>query len=611
MRRLLLFQALSASDTKFLSRWSTLELSCRVDSLVYNSIIHIPNMGIYSSSNELGKIPMRDRRNKLIKVFLALTLAVTLCLSIGLSSASAAATLSLSPMSGTPYTLVTLSGSGFIYYDTIGIGNITFDGLPWNPEEIQVDSCGNFNVISLRVPANAAIGPKAIVVKSTGGTVASVVFTVIGPPITLSPSSGPPYTLVTITGTSFVPLDTIPVGGIKFEGAPWNEAAIQIDGIGSWTTSLRVPQTAPCCGSRAVSVTTALGTAAAATFTITAPVATITPSSGPIGTKVIICVTNMTPDGTIPIGGIMFGGLPWSSSPATIDCTGRMCSIYLTVPATTPGAHPVVVNDGHLIATTNFTVTRPTISVTPASAYKGSTIKVTGSGWPQHMPGSVNITFAGSPITVASPDKDGRFSVQFIVPLSAGAINLVGAFDILGNTAVTQTVTLKSPTMALSPTNGLPGTSVKVSGEGFQPYSSPDEIKFGNANVRPWEVLTSEIGNFTASITVPGLPAGSYMVTVRIAGVTACAWYTINISNIMPTPVEPAFPIEQYLAGISDKLIIAWGYSGGEWRMYDPNDALGSSLTGMSSGSGYWIKVSEDCTLYTRQLTKGWNLIGW
>jgi len=288
-----------------------------------------------------------------------------------------------------------------------------------------------------------------------------------------------------------------------------------------------------------------------------------------------------------------------------------MCSIYLPVPATSPGAHPVVVNDGHLIATTNFTVTQPTISVTPASAYKGNTITVTGDGWPQHTPGSVNITFAGSPILIASPDGNGHFSVQFIVPLSAGAINLVGAFDMLGNTAVTKTVTLKSPTLTLNPTSGLPGTSATVSGVGFQPYSGLDEFRFGNVNMMQEAPLTNEVGSFTATFTVPGLAAGSYMVTVRIAGVALSAWYTINMSNIMPTPVEPAFPIGQYLANISDKLIIAWGYSGGEWKMYDPNDSLGSTLTGMSSGSGYWIKVSDDCTLYTRQLTKGWNLIGW
>jgi len=550
------------------------------------------------------------RHSKPIKALLALVLAVALLSSVGLGSAGAAGAVALSLGSGPPYTLVALSGSGFIYFDTIGVGNITFAGSPWNTEIIQVDSCGNWNA-SMRVPASAVIGPNAVVVKSTGGTVVSTAFIVTSPPITLSPSSGPPYTLATITGSSFVPLDTIPIGGIKFDGAPWNTVVIPIDGSGSWSTSLRVPQTAVCCGGKAVSVTTTAGTVSVATFTITSPVITITPSSGPIGTNVIVCVTNMTPDGTVPVGGTTFGGLPWSSSTTAIDGTGRMCSLFLTVPATSVGAHPVVVNDGHLIATTNFKVTQPTISVTPASAYKGDTITVTGSGWPQHTPGSVNITFAGSAIEIASPDEKGYFSIQFTVPLTAGAVNLVGAFDILGNAAVTKTVTLKSPVLTLNPTSGLPGNSTTLSGVGFQPYSGLDELRFGNVNILPGGVLTGEAGNFTAMFTVPGLPPGSYIVNVRVAGVALAAWYTINQSNVMPTPVEPAFPVEQYLDGISDKLIIVWGYSGGQWQMYDPNDTLGSTLTGMASGSGYWIKVSDNCTLSSRQLTKGWNLIGW
>jgi hypothetical protein len=544
-----------------------------------------------------------------IKVLLALVLAVALLSSVGLGSAGAVG-VALSPGSGTPYTRVTMSGSGFISLDTIGVGNITFAGSPWNTEIIQIDSCGNWNA-SMRVPANAVIGPNVVVIKSTGGTVVFTTFTVTAPPITLSPSSGPPYTLVTITGSSFVPLDTIPIGGIKFDGASWNTEVISIDGSGSWTASLRVPQTAACCGGKAVFVTTAAGTVSVATFTITSPVISIAPSSGPIGTKVIVCVTNMTPDGTVPVGGITFGGSSWNTSATDIDGTGRMCSLFLTVPATSVGAHPVVVNDGHLIATTNFTITQPTISVAPTSAYKGETITVTGSGWPQHTPGSVNITLAGSAIKIASPDENGYFSVQFTMPLTAGAVNLVGAFDILGNAAVTKTLTLKSPGLTLNPTSGLPGTSATLSGVGFQPYSGLDELKFGKVNILSGGLLTNEVGTWTATFIVPGLPPGAYTVTARIAGVALSAYYTLNESNIIPSPVEPVFPVGPSLASLNDKLIMVWGYYGGEWKMHDPNDALGSTLTGFTSGRGYWIEVTDDCTLAFRQLTKGWNLIGW
>jgi hypothetical protein len=293
-----------------------------------------------------------------------------------------------------------------------------------------------------------------------------------------------------------------------------------------------------------------------------------------------------------------------------------MCSLYLTVPTALAGAHPVVVNDGHLIATLNFTITQPTISVAPTSAYKGETITVTGSGWPQHTPSSVSITFAGSDIKIATPDANGYFSVQLTVPLTAEGVNLIGAFDILGNTAVTKTLMLKSPGLTLNPTSGSPGTSATVSGVGFQPYSGVDELAFGRVNILSGGLLTNEVGTWTATFVVPGLPPGAYTVTARVAGVTLSVYYTLNESNIIPSLVEPVFPVGPSLASISDKLIMVWGYYGGEWKMYDPNDALGSTLTGFTSGRGYWIKVNGNCTLGYRNLTKddnnkGWNLIGW
>jgi hypothetical protein len=100
-------------------------------------------------------------------------------------------------------------------------------------------------------------------------------------------------------------------------------------------------------------------------------------------------------------------------------------------------------------------------------------------------------------------------------------------------------------------------------------------------------------------------------VVASVFGMSLSTSFTLNESNIIPSPVEPVFPVGPSLASLNDKLIMVWGYYGGEWKMYDPNDALGSTLTGFTSGRGYWIEVTDDCTLAFRQLTKGWNLIGW
>lgn len=549
---------------------------------------------------------------KVVRALLILTLVTGLAAVANPGTANAAAAVTLSPSTGPVYTLVTINGTGFTTYDTIAVGNITFAGAPWNMDPIQIDSCGNWN-IGLRVPANAVIGPNQVIVKTDAGTIASTTFTLVAPTLSISPSSGPPYTLATLTGSNFVPLDTVPVGGIKFDGLPWNSIAIPIDGTGRWSISMRVPLTAICCGAKPVLVTTSGGTVGVTSFSITAPVITMAPISGPIGTKVTICVTNMTPDGTIPAGGITFGGSPWNTSPVSIDFTGKVCSTLLTVPMAAVGGHPVVVNDGTIIATSNFTITQPTVSVTPTTAYKGQKITITGSGWPTRTPGSVSVTFAGEIIGAVTPNENGYFSMEYTVPLNADPVTLISASDVIGNTALPKALTLKGTALTLNPKSGLPGITATISGTGFQPYSGIEELKFGNTNVLTGPLMTSETGAFETTFTVPGLPAGGYTVSVKIAGVALTDCFTLIYSDALPPlPTPVTFPLKEALASISDKIIIVWGYTPETgWQMYDPNDELGSTLDVFTSGRGYWIKVTDDCSLFARSLTEGWNLLGW
>ncbi len=552
-----------------------------------------------------------SRRNRFIRVLLILAVVAGLAAVANPGTANAAATLALSNYTGTPYSLVTLTGLSFIPNDTIAAGNITFAGKPWNTDVIQIDNCGTWTT-SLRVPASAVIGPNTVTVRATGGTVVSTTFTATAPPLTVSPASGPPYTLVTLNGYNFMPLDTIPVGGIKFNGSPWNTAPVLIDASGSWSMSLRVPATAPCCGGKAILVTTTAGTVSSTTFTILASVLTISPTSGPIGTKVSICVSNLTPGATIVAGGISFGGVPWNNAAITVDNTGYVCSLVLTVPQTTAGTHVISVSDGNLVATKPFTVTQPTISISPTSGYRGDTVTVSGSGWPLKTPGSVSITFGGVTVKVATPDTNGSFNMPITIPFDAETTTFIGAFDVLGNVALSKVFSLKSPTIALSPQSGKSGTTATLSGIGFQAYSGLEELKIGTTNLPVNGVLTDSSGAFSTSFTVPGFILGGYIVSVRIASVSLNTWFTVTQPDTAASSqLEPTFPLKQSLTSIADKLIIVWEYYNGEWKMYDPSDELGSTLDVFTRGRGYWIKVTDDCSLYTRNLTEGWNLLGW
>ncbi|MFC1956252.1 hypothetical protein ACFLWZ_07050 [Chloroflexota bacterium] len=81
---------------------------------------------------------------------------------------------------------------------------------------------------------------------------------------------------------------------------------------------------------------------------------------------------------------------------------------------------------------------------------------------------------------------------------------------------------------------------------------------------------------------------------------------------------EPA--VEDGLASIDDYLISAYSYQADEgiegWTVFNPAwPAVQNSLETLYMGRGYWINVSQDCTLEwgsnTYELNAGWNLIGW
>jgi len=355
-----------------------------------------------------------------------------------------------------------------------------------------------------------------------------------------------------------------------------------------------------------------LSWAAPATSDAEAPKVTLSPQSGPIGTKVTVCASNMTPGNKVGVGNITFGGVPWNTQEIQIDDSGCVCASMLTVPVASAGPTAVVVSDGNLTATGVFTVTQPNITISPMSGYKGQTVTVAGSNWPQRTPGSVSLTFGDSFIMVATPNSSGAFSVQFTVPLTAEAINVIGATDILGNTAPAKIFSLKPAALTVSPVSGLPGTLVDVTGVGFEPMSYVEEITIADYIKGPPGLMTNEIGTFTTTITVPSLPGGGQVVSATVAGLTLTTCFTILDPEMwIPYGEDFPIPVEEGLASIRNELVRVWGFYAGEWQMYDPNDPLGSDLTGLISGRAYWIKVSRDCTLIFRDLKAGWNNIGW
>jgi hypothetical protein len=510
----------------------------------------------------------------------------------------------ISPIKGPVGTAVTVTGSGFAagYTVSVKIGGTSLGSA-------LSDSTGAVTVTGA-VPTLDA-GAQDVTGQDLAGYSTSVAtkatFTVT-PTLILTPVTGLGGSYASVSGSGFEAGDTV---SMFFAGVPWLDPAsapytfaADVDGkIGP--ANLVVPAAAGA-GTTEVKAEDESANTATANFAVTSRPLTITPNSGPMGTRVMITGSNMTPDGTIAIGALMIGGNTWNTAEITIDTGGVIAPTTLVVlPGLTYGANLVTATDNMSLTSAGvFTVVRPTLTVTPATGPKGATVTITGAGWVPNKP--VTISFALEPWPVYA-DANGNIAAALQVPATAGTgANPVSASDgALGNAAAAAAFVVPGASIAVTPTEGQQGTAITITGTGFQGYSGIT-IQIG-AYSFPTTPLTSALGAFTFNSTIPGVAPGSQVVQAADGvGATATTFFIVKQA---PETVETA------LAGIMDKLVIVWDYAAGDWLFYDPSDVAGSDLAGLSSGTGYWLKVSEDCTLiyggHSYSLTAGWNNIGW
>ena len=224
------------------------------------------------------------------------------------------ATISINPVSGLVGTLATVTGSGF-GADETGI-TITYDGHPV-ATGITADSLGNWSG-NVTVPASTS---GAHIVSAFGSivpvnSVTGVNFT-LSPTITISRTSGPPDTSVTVTGSGFGTNETGIT--ITYDGHPVT-TGITADSLGNWSGNLNLPSSAS--GSHSIGafgLVTPAGNIGGTNFQVT-PKVSISPSAGDVGEAI----------------GISGSGFA-ASSPITITYDGQEIP-YLGLSADTTGS---------------------------------------------------------------------------------------------------------------------------------------------------------------------------------------------------------------------------------------------------------------------------------
>jgi hypothetical protein len=249
--------------------------------------------------------------------------------------------LTISPQDGAVGSQVQLTGTGFgpsygmtIYFDSQVISS-----------NVVASATGAFTT-TLTVP-NAVRGSHQIIARDVGLSSSTATFTV-RPAITISPASGPPGTVVGVTGHGFRPSVTV---RITYNNAnvTTQPASVSTDTTGTFTASFTVPSVVS--GSYAVNASDGVYSATAS-FAVSSDI-DISPATGNIGGELIVSGTGFTPAGRVALTYD-----DQSVMTVSADNTGSF-SVSFNVPASAAGPHTISARDltaPGVVASASFTV---------------------------------------------------------------------------------------------------------------------------------------------------------------------------------------------------------------------------------------------------------------
>ena len=404
---------------------------------------------------------------------------------------------SFNPTSAPTNTTVTITGSNFS-----GVTAVSFGGVP--ASSFSFENATTINA----VVANGASGD--VSVTTFYGTSILSGFTYQPPPsiTSFSPTSGPPGTTVTITGT-----DLSEIYAVSFQGIP----AISFTIVNS-TTITAVTGNGNT-GPIIVSGTNGFFTSASNfTFSYSPPTITsFTPTIGTTGTSVTITGTNF-----IGVTGVSFGGI------STFNFTVNSPTSITAVVANGSSGNVVVTTVGGTATLAGFTFTQPLPTITtffPIDATTGTAITITGT----NFDGTTAVSFGGVP--ASSFNVNSNTEITAIVGNGAsGGISVTNPSG-TGNSAPIFTFFMPLIT-SFTPTIGATGTTVTINGSGFFNISS---VKFGGVAASSYTVVSQNQINAVVGTGASGeVSVTTNIVTATSPGFTFSSPVTI-IGSVSPS----------------------------------------------------------------------------
>jgi len=551
----------------------------------------------------------------------------------GVTAITTQRTLTLSATSGARGTDVTATGSGFSSTGSLTVwiddGDDTLETGEYIIESGVAVSGGAFEV-TFTTDTNFT-GAQVINAVDGGGTAATAnipTFTTIGK-VTTDKATAARGATVKVSLAQYATggaLTYIKIGGVQ---ATLPSDSTIAAGVGEGF-EITVPTTTPL-GTQQVVVSGGGEANRSTTIEITGAPLTVSPAtavplqevtvsgSGFSGSAKITAITVAGADVTM-VGTATLNAS--ASTDVTTDNSGNMVASF-KVPnnstTRTAADHKVQVTDANgRIGEFDLTIPGRTLVLSTDSSKRGSTVDSSGDGFVAKSTITIKYTSGGTDTTVgtATADSAGAWSVSFTVPETAGipSTNVVTATS---SDSGSKTATHKLPgaSIVIDPGTTESGKSITITGTDFPKFVSVTTLDIGGISAMPSPApATGADGNFTATVLVPGLAAGTHSTLVTAGGISANLALTVQAAAAVTVSTTNA--TEVVFADVianDDNLVRVWRFNNADqsWAFYDPRAAFSSANTLIDATSGdiVWVNVNTDEEFQGQTLYSGWNLI--
>ena len=320
---------------------------------------------------------------------------------------------------------------------------------------------------------------------------------------------------------------------------------------------------------------------------------TITPSTVVPRQEISIDGGGFIAGGNIPEDTTDIGGIDNTVHAVQLVNNNGDISFNVRVPlGLDPGSRKVEVRDGGgRIGTANITIAEPTLTLDPAESLIGSTVTVSGTGFPAND--LVLIKYKENTVKTAATTATGTFEEEILVPSGADinpggeytvvAESQIGVADAIEAVTADEEHSLPDTEITLSADTASAGSTITVTGANFKGFLQVYRVDIAGQNVTPVPAPTTDRwGSFTISdLRIPQLTPGRYAVKVTVEdmdGDSGTEFLQIVTEAAVPASTDPA----DVFADLGDRLARVWYLDQDDddiWKFYDPSPVFAAFNT--------------------------------